>query len=595
MAEGYVNVPLNEKVAIRLVAFAEHDGGYIDNVLKSRTFNLDPGSDPATGDTLTETNARFVKNDFNDVDTYGGRVALKIDLNDNWTLTPGVIYQYQKADGNFLSNPALGVQRVADFSPDLNVDQWYQASMTIQGKIADWDVTYAGGFFGRTVNNKQDYSYYSVAYDGFGYTSLVTFPDGHGGFLDPDQQYTGFDKYSKESNEFRISSPATAPLRFLGGLFQERQTDLTTSNFLVAGLLNTPEGPDDTVPGAGDDIFYKHLNRVDRDFAVFGELAYDIRPNLTLTVGGRYFTVDNSLVGFSGFHHDAVNPSECVTSTLITQVPCVDVNADVKEQGETHKVNLSWKVDPAKMLYFTYSTGFRPGGVNRLALAPPYNPDTISNFEVGWKTTWLDGKLRINGALFDEEWHGVQYALSPPGDAGVTLIFNAGNARSYGIEGDILWRPIDPLTLSASGTVLNAFLTTTFINVTSSGEEIAPAGTKLPVQPNWKVNASARYEYTVRDFKGFLEGDISAQGPSNSALFTDQEALLGPTGSFATFDLSTGLAKDSWSLEFFVKNLFDSRGVLSVNVDCAVSICAPYPLNYDTKPRLVGIKLSDKL
>ena len=47
--EGYVNVPINDKVAIRLVAFDEHDGGYIDNVLKTRVFNLTPGSDPATG------------------------------------------------------------------------------------------------------------------------------------------------------------------------------------------------------------------------------------------------------------------------------------------------------------------------------------------------------------------------------------------------------------------------------------------------------------------------------------------------------------------------------------------------------------------
>ena len=75
--EGYVNIPINDKVAIRLVAFDEHDGGFIDNILKTRVFNLTPGSDPATGDTLTENNSRFVKNNFNDVTTYGGRAALK--------------------------------------------------------------------------------------------------------------------------------------------------------------------------------------------------------------------------------------------------------------------------------------------------------------------------------------------------------------------------------------------------------------------------------------------------------------------------------------------------------------------------------------
>jgi iron complex outermembrane recepter protein len=590
LLEGFVNVPISDKVAIRLVAYDEHDGGYIDNVLKTRTFQLDPGSDPATDDTLTENNSQFAKNDFNDVDTYGGRAALKIDLNDSWTVTPGVIYQHQRAEGNFLYNPALGYLKVADFSPDLNVDDWYLASMTIQGKIANWDVLYAGGWFGRTVNNKSDYSYYSVAYDAEGETSYVTFPDGHGGFLNPDQQFNSNDQYTKLSNEFRISSPKDYFIRALFGLFDERQTDLTTSNYLVPGLaatgdINPNTGLTWAVPGAGDDIFYKHLNRVDRDFAVFGELAWDIRPNLTLTLGGRYFTADNTLLGFSGFASDE-DPSICFPSTAITQVPCVDVNAGVKEAGETHKVNLSWKLDPAKMLYVTYSTGFRPGGVNRLALAPPYKPDTVDNYEVGWKTTWLDGALRFNGAIFDEEWHGVQYALSPPGYNGVTLIFNAGDARSYGIEGDVTWRPTENLTLSMSGTALHAALTQTF----QSTGEIAPAGTRLPVQPNYKLNASARYDFNVADYKSFVEGDLQAQGQSTSALFEDQEAALGPTPAFATFDLSAGFGKDNWTVTFFAQNLFDTHGVLSINTDCAV--CDADPLDYPAKPRFIGAKLS---
>ena len=592
--QGYVNIPLGDKAAIRLVGFDEHDGGYIDNVFKSRTFNLSPGSDPATGDTLTENNSKFVKNDFNDVDTYGGRAALKVDLNDNWTITPDVIYQHQKAEGNFLTNPKLGDLKVADFSPDLNVDDWYLASMTIKGKIDNWDVLYAGGYFERSVLNRADYSYYAVGYDNAGYTSYVTFPNGHGGFLDPDQQFNSLDGYSKQSHEFRVSSPADQPVRFLGGVFYERQTDLSTSNYVVPGL--TASGDPRAVPGETDDIFYKHLNRVDRDFALFGELAWDIRPDLTLTLGGRYFTADNTLLGFSGFSGDAENAAVCLPSKAITDVPCVNVNAEVKENGETHKANLAWRVTPQVMVYATYSTGFRPGGVNRLALAPPYKPDTVDNYEVGWKTTWLDGSLRFNGAIFNEEWHGVQYALSPPGFAGVTIIDNAGDARSYGLEGDVAWRPIQALTLAASGTVLHAALTQDFCNFDSNGVATgcAPKGTRLPIQPNYKVNASARYEFTVHDYKSFVEGDLNAQGDSTSALFTADEAALGPTDPFVTFDLSAGFGRDNWTLSVFAQNLFDDRGVLSKGTDCVVSICGGDPLDYLTKPRFVGAKISAK-
>lgn len=603
MVEGFVNIPIGDKVAIRLVAFDEHDGGYINNIPVTRVFNLNPGSDPATGDTLTENNSRFTKNNFNTVDTYGGRAALRLDLNDSWSITPGVIYQHQQANGDFLENPALGDLNIADFSPDINVDDWYLASATIQGKIANWDVLYAGGWFGRTVLNRADYSYYAVAYDAAGETSYVTFPDGHGGFLDPDQQFNSFDAYTKQSHEFRVSSPADQPIRFLGGLFYERQTDLSTSNYVIPGLAAS--GNPLAVPDAGDDIFYKHLNRVDRDFALFGELAWDIRPNLTLTLGGRYFTADNSLLGFSGFASQALDPTFCVASTAISQVPCVDVNARVKESGETHKVNLSWKIEPQVMVYATYSTGFRPGGINRPvpgATEPSYKPDTVDNYELGWKTTWLDGALRFNGAIFDEEWHGVQYALSPPGDAGVTIIDNAGDARSYGLEGDVAWRPTEHLTLSASGTVLHAALTQNFCNyevnpapppaVIPTG--CAPKGTRLPVQPNYKLNASARYEFVVHDFKSFFEGDLQAQGQSTSALFTSDEAALGPTAPFATLDLSAGFGKDNWTFSVFAQNVSDERGVLSKTTDCAVSICGAYPLYYLTKPRLIGMRLSTK-
>ncbi|HLY79329.1 MAG TPA: TonB-dependent receptor, partial [Caulobacteraceae bacterium] len=122
----------------------------------------------------------------------------------------------------------------------------------------------------------------------------------------------------------------------------------------------------------------------------------------------------------------------------------------------------------------------------------------------------------------------------------------------------------------------------------------APKGTRLPVQPDYKVNTGARYEFEVRDFKSFVEGDLQAQGQSTSALFTADEASLGPTGAFATFDLSAGFGKDNWQFSVFAQNLFDDRGVLSRNTDCVVGICGPFPLDYLTKPRFVGAKISAK-
>jgi outer membrane receptor protein involved in Fe transport len=95
-------------------------------------------------------------------------------------------------------------------------------------------------------------------------------------------------------------------------------------------------------------------------------------------------------------------------------------------------------------------------------------------------------------------------------------------------------------------------------------------------------------------FKSFLEGDLQAQGQSTSALFTSDEASLGPTAPFATLDLSAGFGKDNWTFSFFAQNVSDERGVLSKTTDCVVSICGAYPLYYLTKPRLIGMRLSTK-
>jgi outer membrane receptor protein involved in Fe transport len=87
----------------------------------------------------------------------------------------------------------------------------------------------------------------------------------------------------------------------------------------------------------------------------------------------------------------------------------------VRRFRETHKATLSWKFAPNKMVYATYSTGYRPGGLNRRTGILPYKSDTLDNFEIGWKTSWFDRKLTIGGAVFIEKWKKLQFGLSPVG------------------------------------------------------------------------------------------------------------------------------------------------------------------------------------
>ena len=587
ITQGFVNVPISDKVAVRLVAFDEHDGGYINNVLSQRTYTLgdtDPSND------ITVNNARFVKSRFNDIDTVGGRAALRIDLDDDWSITPALIYQNQTANGAFLYDPAEGNLNVNDYQPDKNTDRWYQAALTIKGKIADWDMTYAFGYFGRVVENQADYSYYSVFYDKIpGYTK---FPNGQGGYLDPTQFFRGKDDYTKHTQELRFSSPADRRVRALVGAFYQRQTDEIHADYGINGLSGIPNSP--AVPTFGDSIFASHLFRTDRDYAAFGEVAVDILPNVTLTGGFRGFIADNTQFGFSGFLSNT-QTAACV-ATARTDLPCVNVNRGVYETGETHKINLAWKIDPNHLVYFTYSTGFRPGGINRRPAIGNYAPDTLTNYEIGAKTSWLGQRLFIDGAAFIEDWNQLQYGLPSIGSAGVISIYNAGNAEVKGAEGEVTWHATRQLTLSGSGTYIDAHLTTNFCAFNAAGQVdcangiAAPKGTQLPIQPRWKLNGTARDQFQLGDYDAFVQAAALFQSSTRSWLTDREAALLGSTGDFATVDFSAGIIKGNWRAEAFIQNAFDRRGELSINTVCVPTICGGRPRIYPVKPQFFGVK-----
>lgn len=623
-AEGFINVPLGTRAAIRLVGFYDHEGGYIDNKPGTRCYSRpnDQGiggntdcagatsTDPTiTFDPLTVNNSRFAKKNFNDIDTYGGRALLKVDLADDWTVTPGIAYQHQVAHGTYLFDPSVGDLAVHDFTPDHNRDSWYLASMTVKGKISDWDVTYAGSYFHRKIDNTQDYSYFSVAYDPV--TDYNLYKDAAGNDLDPTQIYHAHDTYTKMSHELRINSPVDQPLRLTAGLFMQRQTDHHLADYEVDGLADAVVYYNTPVPGANsNDVFFTDIHRTDKDYAMFAEGSWDILPNLTLTGGIRGFIASNTLTGFSGGSGTLAH----FGCTGIAQ-DCKAINGKVNETGETHKVNLTWKIDRDRMVYATYSTGFRPGGNNRPAFAlgeiqnpGPYDPDTLTNYEIGWKTSWFDHTLRVNGALFWEDWNKVQY--TEPGILGIQYTVNAGKARSKGIEGDISWTYAHHLTLSASGTYVDAKLSSNFCvphygctvvddglgDGGTVGGILAPKGTRLPVTPKLKITATARYDFNVGGYKSFVQGTVNHQsGTTTHLLDADAGTFYGePTKQFTTADFSIGTSYANWTASLFIQNAFDKRGILSKNSVCVPGICGQYARVYPVKPQYFGIRFGQK-
>jgi outer membrane receptor protein involved in Fe transport len=263
--------------------------------------------------------------------------------------------------------------------------------------------------------------------------------------------------------------------------------------------------------------------------------------------------------------------------------PCTNLDRLTKDNGETYRINAQYKFDDDRMVYVTYSTGYRPGGVNRRG-GDPYEPDYLKNFEFGWKTSWLDNRMRWNGAAFYGKWNDYQFSFL--GQNGLTIIANGGKAKIKGIETDLNWLLVDGLTLTAAGSYIDAELDQDYRN-TPGGPILAPKGQSLPVTPKFKFNANARYEWQIGDMDAHVQGSVVYSGSAYPDLRTSDRLLVGKTPSYTVFDLTAGIERGNWRIEAFAKNVFDEHYQVDRNVACTV--CTRVFID-PGRPRILGLR-----
>ncbi|HEX9805743.1 MAG TPA: TonB-dependent receptor [Alteraurantiacibacter sp.] len=598
-AEGFINAPLGDNAALRLVGWYRRDAGYIDNVFGSRTY-------PTSG--ITQDNAEFVEEDYNDVDTYGARLALGIDLDENWTIRPVVMGQVTEANGSFAQERSSAVTdklQTVQYNPEWSKDKWLQVALTIEGKIGSWDLVATGGHLWREDEVVADYSDYAYFYDAlYGYGAY--FYDNNYDLISPNQYIEGQDKYRRIFGEIRVSSPEDAPVRFIGGLFAQRQWHNIEQNYIIDDLTDLF-----VVTGTNSDIWLTQQDRVDRDYAAFGELSWDLTDALTLTGGVRVYRYDNSLAGFFGYNANfsgATGEAACFDGPVVPGSPCTNLDKETSDTDFIHKLNLTYEISPDALVYATWSRGFRPGGINRRGTLPPYGPDTLDNYEIGWKTQF--GPVRFNGAIYQQEWKNIQ--LSFLGENGLTEIRNAGIARIRGVEGDFSYNE-GGLTLSLSGSYNDATIREDFCRIANpqfdctldpgdgrTNALLAPAGTQLPVTAKFKGNAIARYEFPLGSWDAHIQGSLSHVGERRSDLRTFENGIKGFFPAYTTADFSIGATGNGYRVELFATNLFNSNGVINAGVQCLETTCGDPDgisstggvfYDYVIRPRVIGLKV----
>ena len=292
------------------------------------------------------------------------------------------------------------------------------------------------------------------------------------------------------------------------------------------------------------------------------------------------------------------------------RVGCVDrVGGRVSERDSLGRVNLTWQIDDNKMVYATWSEGYRPGGINRRGTLPPYTSDFLTNYELGWKTTWGNAFV-FNGALFRADWEDFQFSYL--GQNGLTEIRNANSAQVDGLELDLSWAASYNLQISGGFAWYDAKLTRNYcgwIRPDGEPETVCPpgtlnpngdpvdgpqaaSGTRLPITPKFKGALNARYTWDLAGGEAYWQASASHVGNRRVDLREAETALLGTLAAYTTADVSVGWSKDNWSIDLFLKNAFDERAEMSRFAQCAALTCGNQPYTVIAQPRTFGIRFS---
>lgn len=620
LLEGYVNAPISDNMAIRVVGWTRSDAGWIDNVLGTRTF---PGYAFTTADDIIVDNAATAEDNYNTITTTGARAALLIDLNDNWTIIPTIMVQKAEGEGSWgddLSDFVAGNNAVTHFKPEFTDDEWYMIGLTIEGQIGSFDFTYSGSYLDRQVDGSYDYSDYSYWYDTvyttgyyadlhFSNTGTPAVPNQFfptaGERIMPGARFTNDDGYTKQSHEIRITSAQENRFRGMLGFFWQEQYHDFEQHWQMEGLGDIMLMNNGTDPRFQDTVYLNSLERNDSDQAVFGNISYDITDNLELTVGARFFKPEVTVKGFFGFGlgftpvWSSNGENRCNLFPNGQQdykdKPCLNVDKGISESESIGRVNLSWSVSDDSMVYATWSQGYRPGGINRSPFAGDYVSDFLTNYEFGWKTAWLNNSLQFNGAVFLETWDDFQVSFT--GANAITQVDNGPTAEVKGFEGQLLWLPTENLRLSAAFALYDTKLKEDYANFDANGNVtaiLAPKGTKLPTTADAKWNVIARYNYEVGSFDGHLQGSVAYEGSRSSDMNVADNAIRGDVPSNTIVDASAGFGRDSWIVELYIRNLANEDAPLYLTSQCATGTCGTQNYGVRVRPRTIGLKFSQR-
>jgi len=267
-----------------------------------------------------------------------------------------------------------------------------------------------------------------------------------------------------------------------------------------------------------------------------------------------------------------------------------------RDSGDTWKAGLNWRpqtdlLGEEALVYALWGEGFRPGfqvgdppsrcdqnndGIIDVIGLPWNNviSDKLKSLEFGYKASFARRRLSVEAAVFDIDWTGLRVDVVVGSPCGYTLPFNAGAAKSKGLEFEVSALLTDRLKLDVAGSWVNAEL--------SGDSSLGSAGSRLPGSPQFNISLALEYGFELAGHSAWLRCDAAYVGDYYNTLAETAPRL----GDYATVDLGAGVDLARWSLELYVKNLTDSDALTWAN-----PIFAPYDRQSRLRPRTIGARL----
>ena len=557
MVEGFVNIPLSENAALRFVGFNDRDGGFIDSVNDSITY-------PVSG--ITRSNEVFVEDNFNDAVKDGYRAALRVDLSENWKLDVNYMGQETSTNGVWDHNPdELGEYNVSRFYDDKTHDEWTRFSATVTGDLGFADLTFTTSSLERDFEVLSDYSHYSI--DGYVEGYYTCYEYYFGPCVDPSIQFENDTHQEYDTTEIRLSSKEGEKFNWIIGAFQTENVTDYDSQWHVPAI-----NPDAAVPGSKDLYYQTDQVRAEDESAVFGEIYYQINDKMELTLGHRKFDNETTLKGFVG---TIWWPNSLYGSTTRPD----NVNSLYDGSDSISKINLSYQVDNNSMLYITRSEGYRPGGANRTTqLGATYDADFLTSTEFGFKSISMDGRLRLNGAMYQMDWDDIQLGWFDSSISLLGLVDNIGKANSNGFELDAKYILSDTVSVAVGYANNEAVLKEDYV---LRGVVEAKDGQDLPFTPDTKYNVTINVD--TGDTSSLQFNYVFVDEMWNDLFYDDRE--MQDSYGIANLSFTTQVGENS-TMQIYMDNIFDEVAQLYINSEDIQRLTTV------NRPTTVGVKFS---